>query len=130
MPQRADGPPRRLKKRADFLRAGKGVRAHAASLTLQAAEASSASALPRLGFTTTKKLGGAVVRNRIRRRLRAAAASLPPVEWEAGHDYVALARAEALRREFPALVGDLAGALKRIKNERAKRRAPPRNDQV
>ena len=129
MPQRADGPPRRLKKRADFLRAGKGVRAHATGLTLLAAD-SSAAAPPRLGFTTTKKLGGAVVRNRIRRRLRAAAASLPPVEWEAGHDYVALARAEALRRAFPALVGDLAGALKRIQKERAKRRAPPKNDQV
>ena len=130
MPQRADGPPRRLKKRADFLRAGKGVRAHATSLTLQAAEGPSNAAPPRLGFTTTKKLGGAVIRNRIRRRLRAAAAAIVPVDWEAGHDYVALARTEALRRPFPALVGDLAGALKRIKKERAKRRAPPKNDQV
>ena len=129
MPERVDGPPRRLKKRADFLRAGKGLRAHATGLTLQSAPGAESSP-PRLGFTTTKKLGGAVIRNRIRRRLRAAAAALPWVDWEAGHDYVALARSDALRRGFPELIGDLAGALARLKKERAKRRAPPNNDQV
>jgi len=129
VPERVDGPPRRLKKRADFLRAGKGLRSHATSLTLQSAP-SAESSPPRLGFTTTKKLGGAVIRNRIRRRLRAAAAALPWVDWEAGHDYVALARSDALRRGFPELIGDLAGALARLKKERAKRRAPPKNDQV
>ena len=119
MDERAPGPPQRLKKRADFQRAAKGLRASASSLTVQAAPG--AGDAVRVGFTTTKKLGCAVIRNRVRRKLRAAAAAIPAIAWEAGNDYVVIARAEALRRPFADLLGDVAGALRRVAKERRRR---------
>ena len=68
----------RLRRRADFQRAARGKRAQAESFALQSrlrAEAEGGEAGPRVGFTVTRKIGGAVERNRIRRRLKAA---LPP----------------------------------------------------
>jgi ribonuclease P protein component len=117
--KQGDRPPARLKKRPDFVRASKGLRAHAASLALQSVNRDETpDAPPRIGLTTTRALGNAVVRNRIRRRLRAALARISPVAWERGHDYVVVARSDALRREFSALVDDLSGALKRSKKQR------------
>jgi len=112
---------KRLRRRLDFVRAAKGVRAHAESLILQAAARQDATG-PRLGFTITRKLGGAVIRNRIRRRLKAAAAKAQPIEWEGDTDYVVVARLEALRRSLPALIDDLQAALRRVRRERMKRR--------
>lgn len=60
----------------------------------------------RVGFTTTKKLGNAVCRNRIRRRLREVARRLLPVLGEAGYDYVFIGRKAAFDREFSKLVAD------------------------
>src|SRR6201991_5280967 len=65
----------RLKKRADFLRAQKGVRRVTPSLTLEACPGPEGL---RVGFTATKKLGNAVIRNRAKRRLRAAAGQVLP----------------------------------------------------
>ena len=95
------------------------MRAHAASLAVQSVRRDeSPDAGARIGFTTTRALGNAVVRNRIRRRLRAAAAAISPIAWDRGHDYVVVARSDALRREFAALLEDLQGALKRSKKQR------------
>jgi ribonuclease P protein component len=67
----------------------------------------------RLGFTCSRKLGGAVARNRARRRLRAAAdAVLRP--GPDGWDLVLVGRAATLDRPFPALVADLRAALARL----------------
>jgi len=67
----------------------------------------------RLGFTCSRKVGGAVARNRARRRLRAAAdAVLRP--GPAGWDLVLVGRAATLQRPFPLLVEDLRAALCRI----------------
>lgn len=66
--------------------------------------------MPRIGFTVTKKIGNAVVRNRIKRRLRAAAAALAD-EFAASTDYVIVARREALGAPFEQLVGELRSAL-------------------
>jgi ribonuclease P protein component len=74
----------------------------------------------RVGFTASRKVGNAVVRNRAKRRLRAAAAEALPRHGQAGTDYVLIARAETAGRRFAELVGDLEAALRQIE-----RRTPP-----
>jgi ribonuclease P protein component len=104
----------RLKIRADFLRAAAGVRKRMPGLTLEACATPITSAKEgriRLGFTASRKVGGAVERNRAKRRLRAAAAALLPLYGEQGNDYVLVARRETLTRPFPGLLDDLAAAL-------------------
>lgn len=106
----------RLKKRADFVRAARGARAAAPGLVLQC-RPSPETAEPdavRVGFTATKKLGGAVVRNRVKRRLRAAAARVMPERAQPGHDYVLIGRSGTAARPFKLLIEDLKGALRRV----------------
>jgi ribonuclease P protein component len=62
---------------------------------------------PRFGFTITKKLGNAVTRNRIRRRLKAAIAQLAPLQAQPGFDYVVVARHAAFDRPYPDIIADL-----------------------
>jgi len=111
------GPLERLKKRADFLRAARGVRRVEGAVTLETCKtpdgAAPADAL-RVGFTASRKVGNAVARNRARRRLRAAAAQVLPAHAASGHDYVVIARQETLKRPFGDLLGDLAQGLKRL----------------
>jgi len=71
-------------------------------------------AKPRVGFTTTKKLGNAVIRNRIRRRLREAARLTLPDIAHPGFDYVLIGRPGAAERPFAELRKDLNSALKRL----------------
>jgi ribonuclease P protein component len=116
--------PRRLKRRREFLHVARAGRKWAApGLVLQAIDRHGAAAGARdadrgddirVGFTVTRKVGGAVVRNRARRRLRAAAEAVMSRHAAAGHDYVVIGRAGTLRRPFPALVGDLETALRRL----------------
>jgi len=104
----------RLKTRADFLRAQKGVRGRAPSLTLEICPTPEKFAAPhalRVGYTASRKVGMAVERNRAKRRLRAAAAALLPLYGREGNDYVLVARRETLTRPFDGLLADLAGAL-------------------
>ncbi len=68
--------------------------------------------MPRYGLTATKKLGGAVIRNRARRRLRAVAEKVLP-KAKAG-DYVLVARPGAVTRNFRAMHRDLEKALKKL----------------
>lgn len=79
----------------------------------------------RVGFTASRKVGNAVVRNRAKRRLRAAAARVLAVEGRPGTDYVLIARGATAKRPFSALIEDLEGALGRIElgAERRRRRA-------
>ncbi len=63
---------------------------------------------------TFTKVGNAVVRNRARRRLRAAAACVLPLHAEPAHDYVLIARAGTLQRRFTDLVADLEAGLRRL----------------
>ncbi len=69
----------------------------------------------RVGYTASKKVGGAVVRNRARRRLRALAREVLAVEAVPGYDYVLIARAETATRDYAALRGDMRFALKRLR---------------
>ena len=82
-----------LKKRADFLRLNRGRKFMTAYFILRYAP--SAAQTVRVGYTVTTKCGNAVVRNRIRRRLRALVAEIAPEGAVAGTDYVFIARADA-----------------------------------
>ena len=64
-----------------------------------------------VGFTATKRVGGAVVRNRAKRRLREAARLVLPLHGEAGHDYVFVARSGTTARPWERLVDDVKSAL-------------------
>ena len=122
--------PTRLKRRADFLHVGKGRRWHGKAMTLQMSPRRAAPAAPaapsdagleearseavRFGFTLTKKVGNAVVRNRARRRLREAVRLSPDLPARPGHDYVVVGRLEAIRLPFEQLLGELARAVDRV----------------
>jgi ribonuclease P protein component len=104
-----------LKKRADFLRAARGIRRVEGAITLETCPTPDADALPgrsRVGFTASKKIGNAVARNRAKRRLRAAASQLLPLLGRERHDYVLVARGTTVARPFPALLSDITTALK------------------
>lgn len=79
----------------------------------------------RLGVTVTRKVGNAVIRNRVRRRLRAVARQVLPGTGAAGCDCVLIGRAATVRRPFAALVADLTTALGRLLPER---RASPKQE--
>ena len=69
----------------------------------------------RVGFTVTKKIGNAVVRNRMKRRFRALARELLPAQGIAGADHVLIGRAGGIERDFALLVGpSLQRALGRL----------------
>lgn len=112
--------PARLKRRSDFLKVAGAARKWVAPgliLQVRAHEHEGLTpALPlfRVGFTVSRKVGGAVVRNRARRRLHAVVAEIMPYHAASGRDYVLIGRAATVRRPFDALAGDLETALKRL----------------
>jgi len=71
----------------------------------------------RVGFTVTKKIGGAVVRNRMKRRFRALASEIVPAKGFAGADHVMIGRSKGIERDFAQLRNELAGALDRLRRQ-------------
>jgi ribonuclease P protein component len=116
-----------LKSRRDFLRiAARGRKAMVPGLVLQAAprpESCSQAAVVRVGFTASRRVGGSVVRNRAKRRLRAAAAEVLPHQGRSEIDYVLIARAATAERPYAALVADLQSALRRIATKQGSTRS-------
>jgi ribonuclease P protein component len=68
----------------------------------------------RLGITVTKKIGNAVVRNRMKRRFRALAAEILPEAGITGADHVLIGRSGGVERDFAALEADLRKALAKV----------------
>ena len=115
----------RLTKRADFLRLARGRKWAAPGLVLQMAETPAPGTEARAGFTVTKKIGNAVVRNRARRRLREAARAVLPLYGVAGHDYVLIAREATPVRPFASLIDDLKQALRKVHGGRPPKAEEP-----
>lgn len=109
---------RRLKRRPEFLQvASQGQKAAMPGLVLQAHARGDVDPL-RVGFTASRKVGGAVQRNRAKRRLRAAVDQVLAAKGRDGRDYVVIARAETVKRPFQLLIDDLGRALERVDRER------------
>jgi ribonuclease P protein component len=102
-----------LRQRADFLAAARGAKAPCAGFVLQANQREPEGPA-RIGFTVSRKVGTAVERNRVRRRLREVVRLTPPDRIRPGHDYVLIGRRAALELPFGQLVENFETALRRI----------------
>lgn len=122
----------RLKKRADFLACAQAPSCARGAVVVQARPRDDATPLVRAGFTATKRIGGAVQRNRAKRRMREAARLILPDLAQPGFDYVFIARGGVTTRPWERLLDDVKSALIRLAAERDGRaRAPvdaPRAD--
>lgn len=109
-------PPPTLKKRRDFLACAKARRWVAPGFVLQARRRPGDDpGAARVGYTCSKKVGGAVVRNRAKRRLRALAAEALPERVRTGWDYVLIGRAGVtITNPFDELKADLETALDKV----------------
>lgn len=116
----------RLKIRREFLFvADAGRKAIASTVIVQGREVREGGAGVKIGFTVTKKTGNSVIRNRIRRRLRAAVAQVVEESAQPGWDYVVIGRPAALDASFDVLLRDLRYALKKVvKSPHGEKREP------
>jgi ribonuclease P protein component len=103
-------PIQRLKRRSEFLAAAKAPSIAKGAVVVQALRRPERQTF-RVGFTATRKIGGAVVRNRAKRRLREAARLLLPELGRPGTDYVFIARSGAATRPWTRLLDDVKNAL-------------------
>ena len=114
----------RVKQRSDFLAAAAGAKAPGLALVLLARERNDAGP-PRVGFTVSRKVGTAVERNRVRRRLREIVRLSAAGRLHSGKDYVLIGRRAALDLPFDRLCADFLGALARVhRGRRADKKAP------
>ena len=104
----------RLRQRADFLAAATGAKVPTAAFVLQARKRDDDGPV-RVGFTVSKKVGTAVERNRVRRRLREIVRLQAATGLSAGHDYVLIGRRAALSLPFEQIIEDFKRALRRLR---------------
>lgn len=107
----------RLRKRPDFLACARAPSCARGAVLVQARPRDDLP-LVRAGFTATKRIGGAVERNRAKRRLREAARLLLPALASPGFDYVFIARGGVTSRPWPRLLDDVKSALLRLAADR------------
>lgn len=117
-----------LKKRGEFLRVASARRKFVTpSLILQARphdESDTEDLAPiRVGFTVSRRVGNAVVRNRVRRRLRAAAEEIMPEFADANSDFVIIGRPAAQSQEYNSLTGHLKSALTKYEMQNNKQKS-------
>jgi ribonuclease P protein component len=103
----------RLRQRADFLAAAAGLKVPATAFVLQARKRTDDGPV-RFGFTVSKKVGNAVERNRVRRRLKEIVRLSDTKRMQSGHDYVLVGRRAALKLPFDRIAQDFEGALRRM----------------
>jgi ribonuclease P protein component len=92
-----------------------GLRATTPGFILLVRDRKDQDATMRVGFTVTKKIGGAVVRNRMKRRFRALAREIVPAKGFSGSDHVMIGRAKGIERDFGLLRSEFAGALEKLR---------------
>ncbi len=108
----------RLTSRPQFLAAAKGVSEARGAVVVQRLDRRDGVAVVRLGFTATRKVGNAVIRNRAKRRLREAARAMAPLLAVSGSDYVFIARMGTADRPWDRLLDDVKSALTRLATPR------------
>src|SRR3954449_2575307 len=105
----------KLTRRSDFLAANGALRAPTPGFVLLVRPRGDGDPAIRLGLTVSKKVGGAVVRHRMKRAIRALARALLPERGIAGADHVLIGRQSGIERPFADLVSDLERALARVR---------------
>ncbi|MEQ7872520.1 ribonuclease P protein component [Sphingomonas sp. ASV193] len=103
-----------LTRRSDFLAANRGRRAPMPGFVLLVRPRGDGDDTRRVGYTVTKKVGNAVVRNRMKRRLRALAREYLPTQGVAGADHVLIGREGGIERDFALLRDELQRALRKL----------------
>ena len=103
-----------IKKRSDFLAANRGKRYATPGFVLLVRDRRDDRPAIRLGITITKKVGNAVIRNRMRRRFRALAQEMLADKGKAGADHILIGRDSGIERDFDALRADMVKALGKI----------------
>ncbi|QDM40715.1 ribonuclease P protein component [Altererythrobacter sp. TH136] len=115
-----------IRKRADFISANRGIRVARPGFVLLAHPNGGRGT--RFGVTVTKKIGNAVVRNRMKRRFRELLRAALPSAGLADHDHVLIGRDGGVERDFALLREELALALSRAaagRGDPPRRRKPP-----
>lgn len=107
--------PETIRLRRDFLAANKARRVVTPGFILLVNPRADSDPKIRAGYTVTKKIGGAVVRNRMKRRLRALAREFLPSQGLAGADHVLIGREAGIERDFSMLRDELQRAIAKAK---------------
>jgi ribonuclease P protein component len=110
-----------LRRRADFLAANAGLRVARPGFVLLVRQGGAPEGAIRYGITVSKRVGGAVVRNRMKRRFRALLREVLPVHGLIGADHVLIGRGSGIERPFGALRDELGAALARVAAGKADR---------